>query len=91
MTDGAHLRWQHGGVARVLAASADAVTLESTTPSPPGSRIDGTLLGGSGRLVRVKVHLSRREASGRFRIEGRPIDMTKEAREELVGLAAVEA
>jgi hypothetical protein len=80
----AHLRWEKGGEARVLVASADAVTLESTTPSPPGSRIDGVLVGGSGRVVRVKVHASRREESGRFRIEGRPIDLTREAREELL-------
>ncbi|MGO8998388.1 MAG: hypothetical protein ACLQVI_34140 [Polyangiaceae bacterium] len=40
----AHLAWARGGEARVLAVSADAVTLESTTPSPPGSRIDGVLL-----------------------------------------------
>lgn len=81
-----HLRWQNGGEARVLAVSANGVTLESTTPSPPGSRIDGLLLSGSGRTVRVKVHASRRDETGNFRIEGRPIDLTKEAREELQGL-----
>ena len=79
----AHLRWEKGGEARVLMLRADAVTLESTTPSPPGSRIDGVLVGGSGRGVRVKVHASRLEESGRFRLEGRPIDLTREAREEL--------
>ncbi len=86
MSESSHLRWSLGGEARVLSASADAVTLDSTTPSPPGSRIDGTLLG-SGRMVRVKVHGSKRQESGRFRIEGRPIDLTREAREELVALA----
>jgi hypothetical protein len=35
----------------------------------------------------VKVHGSKREESGRFRIDGRPIDLTREAREELVALA----
>ena len=84
-----HLRWLGGGEARVLSASATSVSLESTTPSPPGSRIDGALVAGSGRTVRVKVHASRREESGRFRIDGRPIDLTKEAREELLGLATV--
>ncbi len=84
----AHLCWEKGGEARVLALTADAVTLESTTPSPPGSRIDGVLLGGSGRAVRIKVHASRREDSGRFRIEGRPIDLTREAREELLLLVS---
>jgi len=84
----AHLRWVLGGEARIVRVSADAVTLDSTTPSPPGSRIDGTLLGGSGRTVRVKIHSSRRQESGEFRLEGRPIDLTKEGREELLGLAS---
>jgi hypothetical protein len=82
----AHLTWEKGGEARVLAMSADAITLESTTPSPPGSRIDGVLIAGSRRTLRVKVHASKREESGRFRILGRPIDMTREAREEIAGL-----
>ncbi|MGO8998389.1 MAG: hypothetical protein ACLQVI_34145 [Polyangiaceae bacterium] len=38
----------------------------------------------------MKVHLSRKEASGRFRIEGRPIDLTREAREEVMALVASE-
>ncbi len=84
-----HLAWAKGGEARLLSIGADNVTLESTTPSPPGSRIDGTLK--SGRALRVKVHLSRKEPSGLFRIEGRPLDMTKEAREELVALVSAEA
>lgn len=84
----AHVRWALGGEARIVAVAADSVTLESTTPSPPGSRIDGTLLSGSGRGVRVKIHSSRKDAAGRFRLDGRPIDMTKEAREELVALVA---
>jgi hypothetical protein len=84
-----HLAWVLGGEARFVVVRADAVTLESTTPSPPGSRIDGVLVSGSLRTVRVKVHLSRREASGRFRIEGRPIDLTREAREELEAMVRV--
>jgi len=87
MSEWAQLRWVvGGGEARLLSIGAEAVSLESTTPSPPGSRIDGVLLSGSGRTVRVKVHSSKREASGRFRIDGRPIDLTKEAREELGAL-----
>ena len=92
MSDGAaptfvaHVTWAHGGEARLSSLRADAVVLESTTPSPPGSRIDGTLASGSGEAIRVKIHLCRREASGRFRLEGRPIDLTREVRERLVAL-----
>jgi hypothetical protein len=88
MSEWAQLRWVLGGEARIVSVSAEAITLESTTPSPPGSRIDGALLAGSGRTVRVKVHASKKDASGKFRIDGRPIDLTKEAREELVALAS---
>jgi hypothetical protein len=84
--DGAHLRWALGGEARVLAATADTLSLLSTTPSPPGSRIDGVLT--SGRPLRVKVHASKKQADGLFRIDGRPLDLTKEGREELVALNA---
>jgi hypothetical protein len=87
MTGWAQIAWATGGEARLLAISADAVSLESTAPAPPGARIEGALLGGSGRTLRLKVHSVRKEASGRFRIDGRPIDLTREAREELQGLA----
>ena len=90
MTD-PHVAWALGGEARLLAVTADAISLESTTPSPPGSRIDGLLLSGSKGRLRVKVHSSKRTAEGSFRIEGRPIDMTKEARDELVALVALVA
>jgi hypothetical protein len=84
--DGAHLHWALGGEATVLAASADTISLLSTTPSPPGSRIDGMLT--SGRPLRVKVHASKRQADGLFRIDGRPLDLTKEGREELAALVS---
>jgi hypothetical protein len=89
MTAAAHLTWASGGEAHVLSASADAIVLQSTVSSPPGSRIEGVLRGEAGRKVRVKVHSCRKEADGRFRIEGRPVDLTREAREELVGLTRV--
>jgi hypothetical protein len=83
----AHLGWALGGEARVVAIAADSVTLESTTPAPPGSRIEGTLRSASGVRVRVKVHSAKKDpATGRFRIDGRPIDLTREGRAELEGL-----
>jgi hypothetical protein len=78
-----HLRWVKGGDARVLELTASSIKLESTTPSPPGSRIDGVLIG-SDRVVRVKIHASRKDTSGRFQLEGRPIDLSRELREELI-------
>jgi hypothetical protein len=78
----AHVRWAAGGEARILAIRADAISLESTVPSPPGSRIEGTLVGGEGpgARLRVKVHASRRQEDGRFLVEGRPLDLSRETR-----------
>jgi hypothetical protein len=83
-----HLRWVLGGEASVLSLGPDSITLESTTPSPPGSRIDAVLLVGSGGTLRVKVHASKKEASGAFHIDGRPIDLTRELRLELAAIVA---
>ncbi|MFO0677278.1 MAG: hypothetical protein U0169_12150 [Polyangiaceae bacterium] len=80
-----HVRWVNGGFADVLRASANAITLASTIPSPPGSRIDGTLGGGEG--IRVKIHGSKKQPDGTFVLDGRPIDLTREVREKLEALA----
>ena len=73
------VRWSQGGEARIVALRADAISLDSTVPAPPGSRIEGTVVAGDGvpRRVRVKVHASRRQEDGRFAIEGRPLDMPR--------------
>ncbi len=90
MGEEARLAWTMGGEARVLSVSADTIVLESSVPSPPGSRIDGVLLLGSKRTLRVKIHASRKQPSGLFRLEGRPIDFTREAREELLRMVGTE-
>ena len=79
MTD-AHLVWTKGGFARFLKVSDSALTLLSTVPSPPGSRIEGTFVDAPTLACRVKIHASRRQADGTFLLEGRPIDLTKEVR-----------
>ncbi len=85
-SSGARVSWVKGGDAVVLALDASTISLRSSVPSPPGSRIDGTLAGGG--LVRVKIHGSRRQDDGSFVLEGRPLDMTKELRERIVALLA---
>jgi hypothetical protein len=85
------VRWSAGGEARILAIRADAITLDSTVPSPPGSRIEGAVVGGEGGAparLRIKVHASKRQPDGRFLLEGRPLDLSHEARVWLEGLAA---
>ncbi len=87
MTPPPHLAWAGGGEARFLSATADAVSLVSTVPWPPGSRPSGTLLEAPLATVRIKVHSSRAEPGGTFRIEGRPLDLSREMRGRLDALA----
>lgn len=81
MSASAKIVWAKGGEATVVALVADAITLRSSVPSPPGSRIDGTT--GDGDPVRVKVHSSKRQEDGSFVIEGRALDMTRVVREKI--------
>jgi hypothetical protein len=43
MSEAHRIRWAKGGEALVVRLDGDAITLRSTTPSPPGSRIEGSL------------------------------------------------
>lgn len=80
----AKLAWTHGGEATVVAIGNDTVTLVSTVPSPPGSRIEGVLGGEPPARLKVKIHASKKQDDGTFRLEGRPLDMTREVRERVV-------
>ena len=77
----ATITWAKGGEATVTALKEGAITLRSSIPSPPGSRLEGELAGGG--TVKVKVHGSRKQEDGSFVIDGRPIDMTRELRERI--------
>jgi hypothetical protein len=83
-----HVVWAKGGEARVVRVAADAVTLRSTVPSPPGSRIEGILAGEPPTPLRVKIHASRRQPEGDFVLEGRLLDITRDVRARLEALAA---
>jgi hypothetical protein len=87
-TQAAHLRWSQGGEATVLTLRADAIRLRSTVPSPPGSRISGTLAVEQGEVAfRIKVHGCKRQQDGSFLLEGRPLDLTRDVRAVLEKLA----
>jgi hypothetical protein len=79
----AHVRWSRGGDARVVSIDAGAIVLRSTVPSPPGSRIEGTLAGEPPQTLRIKVHASKKQDEGDFLLEGRPLDLPRETRERL--------
>lgn len=78
------IRWNKGGEASVVAADDDRVTVRSSIPSAPGSRIEGVLP--SGGALRLKVARCKAE-DGAFRIEGKLLDATRAARDEVAGLA----
>lgn len=83
-TSATHLVWtsasMKGGTARFVKISDTAVSLLSTSPSPPGSRIDATFVEATEVPFRVKIHGSKKRPDGLFALEGRPIDMTREVR-----------
>jgi len=81
---GPKIVWLKGGEAEVLSLSNDAITLQSTIPSPPGSRIDGTLQSDATKSLRVKIHGSKKQEDGTFLLVGRPIDLPKDLREKLI-------
>jgi hypothetical protein len=78
------VRWAKGGEARIVSIGADTIVLRSTVPAPPGSRWEGTVEArGAARVLRVKVHTSRREGEGEFLLQGRPLDLAREVRQYL--------
>ena len=81
-----HLEWSKGGTASLLIVTADAVTLRSTIPSPPGSRLEATLLGDPPVSVKIKVHGSKLEADGSFTLKGRVLEATRALRTRLASL-----
>jgi hypothetical protein len=71
------LQWTKGGEAVVVACDDDAVTLVSTTPAPPGARLEGRL---GQDTVKIKSHGSKRRDDGRFTIQGRLLDANRALR-----------
>jgi len=85
---GPRVTWARGGEGHVVSLGAQTIVVRSTVPSPPGSRIDGTLAGEPAAPLRMKVHASRKQPEGDFVLEGRPLDMPRETRERLEALLA---
>ena len=81
------ISWKKGGTASVVAADGENVTLRSTIPSPPGSRLEATFIDEPTTPLRVKVHGSKKEEDGSFTIRGRLVDATRETRERVARLA----
>jgi len=77
------IHWARGGEARVVSIDGDAITLSSSVPSPPGSRIGGTLETPPPTPIRIKIHASRLTGDGGFELRGRLLDATRDVRSRL--------
>lgn len=83
-----HLTWQKGGTASFLTVKDDTVSLRSTIPSPPGSRIDATLSGDPPVTIKIKIFGSKLESDGSFTLKGRVLEATRVLRDRLATLVS---
>jgi hypothetical protein len=81
-----HLSFQKGGGAFVLSLTGDRITLSSSIPSAPGSRLDGVLANGGALRVKVASCRKSEDPAPSFTIEGRLIDTTREVRAAIAAL-----
>jgi hypothetical protein len=81
-----HLSFQKGGGAFVLSIAGDRITLCSTIPSAPGSRLDGVLAAGGALRVKVASCRRRQSPAPSFTIEGRLIDTSRDTRAAIAAL-----
>lgn len=88
--DGAHLVWAKGGHARLVSLADDQIVVSSTTPAPPGARLEANTTAEPVVGVKIKSHGSKREADGTFTIKGRLFDATRDLRARLAALVRVE-
>jgi hypothetical protein len=81
-----HVTWAKGGTATFLTVASDAVTLRSSIPSPPGSRLDATFASEPVVTIKIKIHTSKLEPDGSFTLKGRVLEATRALRERLATL-----
>ena len=83
-----HVAWAKGGTALFLIVADDAVTLRSTVPSPPGSRLDATLLADPRLAIKIKIHGSKLEPDGTFTLRGKLLEANRSLRDRIARLLA---
>jgi hypothetical protein len=82
----AHLVWSKGGTASFLSVLDDAVRLRSSTPAPPGARLEATLASEPSVGVKIKIHGSKLEGDGSFTLRGKLLDANRALRARLAAL-----
>jgi hypothetical protein len=81
------LCWVDGGEADVVEADGQRAVVLSTRAAAPGQPLTARVAMASAAQVRLKVQGCKREADGRFRIQGRWLDLTRAMRDEIVTMA----
>jgi hypothetical protein len=84
----ARVSWAKGGTAEITALEGDVVTILSTTPAPPGARIEGRAALDGDVGIKVKVHSSKKTSEGAFVIQGRMLDATRAVLDGVAALCA---
>jgi hypothetical protein len=76
--------WKAGGTAAIEQLDGEIIQLSSTRAFAPGSRPEGVVsVGDSPSPFWMKVHGSRRQDDGSFRVSGRLLNATRVVRERL--------
>ncbi len=84
----AHVTFLKGGTASFLLVADDAVTLRSTIPSPPGSRLEATLVSEPPLAVKIKIHGSKLDPDGTFTLRGKLLEANRGLRDRIASLVA---
>ena len=83
-----HVTFVKGGSASFVLVADDAVTLRSTIPSPPGSRLAASLVTDPTVVVKIKIHGSKLDADGSFTLRGKLLEANRALRDRIASLAA---
>jgi hypothetical protein len=76
--------WNEGGTATIEQIDGERIQLSSSRAFAPGSRPEGTVsLGTTTAPLWMKVHGSRLQDDGFFRVHGRLLNVTRHTRERL--------
>lgn len=78
-----------GEPAQLLAYGPTTFSIRASAAAPPGARLDAVAISDDGvrSAFRMKVHRCRKQEDGSFVLDGATIDLRREGREILVGLA----
>lgn len=76
--------WLKGGDGLLVESDGNFAKISSSIPSPPGSTLEGNVAGTNGAFA-IKVKNCKKQLDGRFLIDGKWVNLTREQRARLVG------